>query len=283
MNHRAELFVALQRLLPKHALSRLIAKAAESQRPWLKNALIERAIASFDINIDEAESSDLDDYKNFNSFFTRALKEGVRPIDGDAKAIVSPADGAVSQAGPINHQRIIQAKGSDYSASRLLGNSQQAKSYENGSFATIYLSPRDYHRVHIPTAGKLLSTRYIPGDLFSVNDQTAQALPNLFARNERLVCEFESEIGNFVVVFVGAMLVAGIETVWGGYETPGPGAIRETDYSDRDLNYTKGDEIGRFKFGSTVVMLFQEDKISWQDSLMPQTDIQMGEKIAAVK
>tara|TARA_B110000879_G_scaffold212091_1_gene306912 strand:+ start:13985 stop:14836 length:852 start_codon:yes stop_codon:yes gene_type:complete len=283
MNHRAELFVALQRLLPKHALSRLIAKAAESQRPWLKNALIERAIASFDINIDEAESSDLDDYKNFNSFFTRALKEGVRPIDGDAKAIVSPADGAVSQAGPINHQRIIQAKGSDYSASRLLGNSQQAKSYENGSFATIYLSPRDYHRVHIPAAGKLLSTRYIPGDLFSVNDQTAQALPNLFARNERLVCEFESEIGNFVVVFVGAMLVAGIETVWGGYETPGPGAIRETDYSDRDLNYTKGDEIGRFKFGSTVVMLFQEDKISWQDSLMPQTDIQMGEKIAAVK
>lgn len=283
MNHRAELFVALQRLLPKHALSRLIAKAAESQRPWLKNALIERAIASFDINIDEAESSDLDDYKNFNSFFTRALKEGVRPIDGDAKAIVSPADGAVSQAGPINHQRIIQAKGSDYSASRLLGNSQQAKSYENGSFATIYLSPRDYHRVHIPAAGKLLSTRYIPGDLFSVNDQTAQALPNLFARNERLVCEFESEIGNFVVVFVGAMLVAGIETVWGGYETPGPGAIRETDYSDRDLNYIKGDEIGRFKFGSTVVMLFQEDKISWQDSLMPQTDIQMGEKIAAVK
>ena len=283
MNHRAELFVALQRLLPKHALSRLIAKAAESQRPWLKNALIERAIASFDINIDEAESSDLDDYKNFNNFFTRALKEGVRPIDGDAKAIVSPADGAVSQAGPINHQRIIQAKGSDYSASRLLGNSQQAKSYENGSFATIYLSPRDYHRVHIPAAGKLLSTRYIPGDLFSVNDQTAQALPNLFARNERLVCEFESEIGNFVVVFVGAMLVAGIETVWGGYETPGPGAIRETDYSDRDLNYTKGDEIGRFKFGSTVVMLFQEDKISWQDSLMPQTDIQMGEKIAAVK
>jgi phosphatidylserine decarboxylase len=283
MNHRAELFVALQRLLPKHALSRLIAKAAESQRPWLKNALIERAIASFNINIDEAESSDLNDYKNFNSFFTRALKEGARPIDGDAKAIVSPADGAVSQAGPINHQRIIQAKGSDYSASRLLGNSQQAKSYENGSFATIYLSPRDYHRVHIPAAGKLLNTRYIPGDLFSVNDQTAQALPNLFTRNERLVCEFESEIGNFVVVFVGAMLVAGIETVWGGYETPGPGAIRETDYSDRDLNYKKADEIGRFKFGSTVVMLFQEDKISWQDSLMPQTDIQMGEKIAVLK
>lgn len=280
MNHRAELFVALQRLLPKHALSRLIAKAAESQTVWLKNALIERAIASFDINIDEAESDDINDYKNFNSFFTRALKDGVRPIDNDDQAVVSPADGAVSQAGPINHHKIIQAKGSDYSVSRLLGDSQQAKSYENGSFATIYLSPRDYHRVHIPAAGKLISTRYIPGDLFSVNDQTAQALPNLFARNERLVCEFESENGNFVVVFVGAMLVAGIETVWGGFETPGRGAIRETDFSDRDLSYKKGDEIGRFKFGSTVILLFPEDRIRWQDSLMPQADVQMGEKIA---
>jgi phosphatidylserine decarboxylase len=283
MNHRAELFVALQRLLPKHALSRLIAKAAESKIVWLKNALIERAITSFDINIDEAESSDINDYENFNSFFTRALKEGVRPIDSDNQAVVSPADGAVSQAGPINQQKIIQAKGSDYSASRLLGDSQQAKSYENGSFATIYLSPRDYHRVHMPADGKLLSTRYIPGELFSVNDQTAQALPNLFARNERLVCEFESDNGNFAVVFVGAMLVAGIETVWGGFETPGRGAIREADLSDRDLSYKKGDEIGRFKFGSTVILLFQEDKIHWQDSLMPQADIQMGEKIAAFK
>jgi phosphatidylserine decarboxylase len=283
MNHRAELFVALQRLLPKHALSRLIAKAAESKTVWLKNALIERAIASFDINIDEAESSDINDYENFNSFFTRALKEGVRPIDSDDQAVVSPADGAVSQAGPINQHKIIQAKGSDYSASRLLGNSQQAKSYENGSFATIYLSPRDYHRVHMPADGKLLSTRYIPGDLFSVNDQTAQALPNLFARNERLVCEFESDNGNFAVVFVGAMLVAGIETVWGGFETPGRGAIRENDLSDRQLSYKKGDEIGRFKFGSTVILLFQEDKIRWQDSLMPQADIQMGEKIAVLQ
>ena len=226
MNHQAELFVALQRLLPQHALSRLIARAAESKMPWLKNRLIERAIAAFDINIDEAESSDLDDYENFNSFFTRALKDGARPIDQDSNALVSPADGAVSQAGPITQERIIQAKGSDYSAGRLLGNTEEAKLYTDGAFTTIYLSPKDYHRVHMPIAGTLISTRYIPGDLFSVNDKTAQALPGLFARNERLVCQFDSELGQFALVFVGAMLVAGIETVWGGFETPGRGAVR---------------------------------------------------------
>jgi phosphatidylserine decarboxylase len=283
MNHQAELFVALQRLLPKHALSRLIARAAESKIPWLKNWLIERAIAAFNINIHEAASSDLDDYENFNSFFTRALKDGARPIDRHGDALISPADGAVSQAGPITQQRIIQAKGSDYSASRLLGDSEEAKLYNNGAFTTIYLSPKDYHRVHMPIAGTLVSTRYIPGDLFSVNDKTAQALPGLFARNERLVCQFDSELGQFALVFVGAMLVAGIETVWGGFETPGRGAVRNADFSGRDLYYDKGEEIGRFKFGSTVILLFQKDKIDWQDSFVPQAAVQMGEKIASCK
>jgi phosphatidylserine decarboxylase len=280
MNHSAEIFVALQRLLPQHALSRLIAKAAESKKPWLKNILIKKAISAFDINIDEAFSSDLNDYESFNAFFTRALKDGMRPVDPAQTSIISPADGAVSQAGAIDAQRIIQAKGSDYSASRLVGCPEQAARYENGSFTTIYLSPRDYHRVHLPVAGRLLNTRYIPGDLFSVNDKTAQALPGLFARNERLVCEFETHLGNMVVVFVGAMLVAGIETVWGGFETPGRGAVRFTDYSADDLNYEKGAEIGRFKFGSTVILLFQEGKITWSDSLLPGTKVQMGEKIA---
>lgn len=283
MNHQAELFVALQRLLPQHALSRLIARAAESKMPWLKNRLIERAIAAFDINIDEAASSDLDDYENFNSFFTRALKEGARPIDQDSDALISPADGAVSQAGPITQQRIIQAKGSDYSASRLLGDSEEAKRYTDDAFTTIYLSPKDYHRVHMPIAGTLMSTRYIPGDLFSVNDKTAQALPGLFARNERLVCQFDSELGQFALVFVGAMLVAGIETVWGGFETPGRGAVRNADFSGRGLRFDKGEEIGRFKFGSTVILMFQKDKIDWQDSFIPQAAVQMGEKIAKYK
>jgi phosphatidylserine decarboxylase len=283
MAHRADLFVALQRLLPKHMLSRLIAKTAESKTPWLKNVLISRAISAFNINMDEALSDDLNDYENFNAFFTRALKDGVRPITSEPKSIACPADGAISQAGPISKNKILQAKGIDYSTGRLLGNTAEAKLYENGSFATIYLSPRDYHRVHIPLAGKLISTRYIPGELFSVNDQTAQVLPDLFARNERLVCEFESdEVGTFAVIFVGAMLVAGIETVWGGFEAPGPGAVRETDFSDQSLNFAKGDEIGRFKFGSTVIMLFQDQKNRWTDKIEPHATVYMGEQIGTI-
>ena len=283
MNHQAELFVALQRLLPQHALSRLIARAAESKMPWLKNRLIERAIAAFDINIDEAESSDLDDYENFNSFFTRALKDGARPIDQDSRRSGLTRRWRSEPSWANYQERIIQAKGSDYSAGRLLGNTEEAKLYTDGAFTTIYLSPKDYHRVHMPIAGTLISTRYIPGDLFSVNDKTAQALPGLFARNERLVCQFDSELGQFALVFVGAMLVAGIETVWGGFETPGRGAVRNADFSGRDLSFDKGEEIGRFKFGSTVILLFQRDKIDWQDSFVPQAPVQMGEKIASCK
>jgi phosphatidylserine decarboxylase len=283
MAHKAELFVALQRILPKQALSRLVAKAAESNLPWLKNALIGLAIKAFNINMDEALTSNLDDYKNFNAFFTRELKPGVRPLDIEIDSIASPADGAISQAGKINKNKILQAKGIDYTAERLLGNDEDAKRYHEGSFATIYLSPRDYHRVHIPIEGKLKRTRYIPGSLFSVNDMTAQALPELFARNERLVCEFESnDAGTFAVIFVGAILVAGIETVWSGFETPGPGAVRDTDFSGQSLNFMKGDEIGRFKFGSTVILLFQNQAANWEDGINANAAVQMGQKIGSV-
>jgi phosphatidylserine decarboxylase len=158
----------------------------------------------------------------------------------------------------------------------------QAKNYEDGVFATVYLSPKDYHRVHIPADGKLISSRYIPGELFSVNQQTAATVPNLFARNERLVCEFESEkLGRFCVILVGAMLVAGIETVWGGMEKPGPGAVRETDYSEQNLSFTKGDEIGRFKFGSTVILLFPKNTVSLEDNIQPLNPVIMGGKIGS--
>ena len=280
MSHRADIFIAAQRILPKHALSRMIGRVAESQRPWLKNILIKRAIAAFNINMQEAKSDNLDDYDSFNAFFTRALKDEARPIHADSKSVVCPADGVVSQAGNISKNKILQAKGIDYSVGRILGNSVEANHYHDGSCATIYLSPKDYHRVHMPISGKLLRTRYIPGELFSVNDQTAQNLNGLFARNERLICEFESDLaGQFSVIFVGAMLVAGIETVWGGFEQPGPSAVREHDLSDQSLSYVKGDEIGRFKFGSTIVLLFGKDTVRGLDALLPQSPVSMGQSI----
>ena len=283
MNHRAELFVALQRILPKHALSRLVARLAESQNNWLKNLLINRAIKTFDINMDEALSDDLSSYTSFNAFFTRQLKPEVRPLDKGVDTITSPADGVISQAGKIIKNKILQAKNVDYSLARLVGDTSQAKQYENGLFSTIYLSPKDYHRVHIPADGQLVSTRYIPGELFSVNQQTAEMVPNLFARNERLVCEFKSEqLGHFSVIFVGAMLVAGIETVWSGMEKPGPGAVRETDYSDQSISFSKGDEIGRFKFGSTVILLFPENSVTLSKNIKPTNPVNVAEKFALI-
>ena len=283
MDHRAELFVALQRLLPKHALSRLIAKLAESKIIWLKNLLINRAIKTFDINMDEAISDDLASYNSFNAFFTRQLKPEARPLDKGVKVITSPADGVISQAGKIVKNKVLQAKNVDYSLARLVGDSNQAKHYENGIFSTIYLSPKDYHRVHIPADGQLLNSRYIPGELFSVNQQTAEMVPNLFARNERLVCEFKSaQLGHFSVIFVGAMLVAGIETVWGGMEKPGPGAVRETDHSDQEIYFSKGDEIGRFKFGSTVILLFPENSVTLNKNIAATNPVNVAEKFALV-
>jgi len=284
MDHRAELFIALQRILPKHFLSRVIAKLAESNNRMLKNFLIKQAIKTFGINMDEAISDELDSYQCFNDFFTRALKAEARPLDMGEKVVTSPADGVISQAGKIRKNKVLQAKNVDYSLARLVGNSDQAKKYENGTFATIYLSPKDYHRVHIPAQGQLLTTRYIPGELFSVNQQTAEMVPNLFARNERLVCEFKSQqLGHFSVIFVGAMLVAGIETVWGGMEQPGPGAVRENDYSEQNIHFSKGDEIGRFKFGSTVILLFPQNSITLNKNIKATKPINMAQKFALIK
>jgi phosphatidylserine decarboxylase len=284
MDHRAELFIAMQRILPKHFLSRVIAKLAESNNRMLKNFLIKQAIKTFGINMDEAISDELDSYQCFNDFFTRALKAEARPLDMGEKVVTSPADGVISQAGKIRKNKVLQAKNVDYSLARLVGNSDQAKKYENGTFATIYLSPKDYHRVHIPAQGQLLTTRYIPGELFSVNQQTAEMVPNLFARNERLVCEFKSQqLGHFSVIFVGAMLVAGIETVWGGMEQPGPGAVRENDYSEQNIHFSKGDEIGRFKFGSTVILLFPQNSITLNKNIKATKPINMAQKFALIK
>jgi len=249
-------FAVLQSLLPQHHLSRAAGWLGHLQSPsWLKNALVKAFMSSYGVSLKDAEIERPEDYPHFNAFFTRALKSDARPLA--TSRWVMPADGELSQRGPITDGAMIQAKGRNYTASALLGgDSLAAQDFDNGSFATIYLSPKDYHRIHMPTTGTLRRTRYVPGDLFAVNKSTAQTVDRLFARNERLVCYFDTVDGPLVLVLVGAIIVAGIETVWGGVEAPAPATIRETHWSADDApTFAAGDEVGRFFLGSTVILL----------------------------
>jgi phosphatidylserine decarboxylase len=258
------LYLALQALLPQHLISRAIGWLALLEKPlWFKNMLIQAFVAAYGIDLSEAEGQRAEDYPHFNAFFTRALVAGARPM-ADSEWL-QVADGVVSELGQIDGDLLLQAKGRYYTAQALLaGSADEAAAYHNGSFMTVYLSPRDYHRVHMPTAGRLIKTRYVPGDLFAVNLKTAAGVEQLYARNERLVCFFESEQGPLVMVLVGAIIVAGIETVWGGVEVPDPDAIREVNFSpDEAPSFAAGEEIGRFFLGSTVVLLTPET-LSWQ-------------------
>lgn len=265
-----------QYLLPQHALSRLVGKLAASKTPWLKDAFIRRFAARYQVDMSEAAQPDLGQYACFNDFFTRPLKAGARSIDAQADSIVCPADGAVSQLGPISGDQVFQAKGHSYSLTDLLASAADAKAFENGHFATIYLSPRDYHRVHMPFAGTLTKSVYVPGDLFSVNTRTAENVPNLFARNERLVAHFDTELGPMVVILVGAMIVASIETVWGGLEPIGRD-IRIT--KPESVTLDKGAEMGRFLLGSTAIVLFGKDVVQWESSLTAGSSVSMGSLI----
>jgi phosphatidylserine decarboxylase len=283
-NSKGEWFVALQRVLPQHFLSRVGAWLAESEILWLKNWLIRRFINTYGINLQEAASENLGDYKNFNQFFTRALKPEARPINDDKISIVCPADGAVSQIGTITDGEIFQAKGQSFAVDTLLGADQQESApFINGSFTTIYLSPRDYHRVHMPIDGELMYCRYIPGQLFSVNNVTAQRVNGLFARNERLVCMFDTPAGRCAMILVGAMMVAGIETVWHGHFDAH--RYRQIDYSNagNSIALEKGEEMGRFKFGSTVILLFEDGAINWGDIYKPGSITRMGEALATLR
>ncbi len=262
-----------QYLLPQHALSRLVGKLAASKTPWLKDAFIRRFAARYQVDMSEAAQPDLSQYACFNDFFTRPLKAGARTINAQADSIVCPADGAVSQLGPITGDQVFQAKGHSYSLSDLLASEADAKAFENGHFATIYLSPRDYHRVHMPFAGTLTKSVYVPGDLFSVNTRTAENVPNLFARNERLVAHFDTALGPMVVILVGAMIVASIETVWGGLEPIG-NQVRVSKPDNVQL--AKGDEMGRFLLGSTAIVLFGKDVVTWQKNLAAGSAVRMG-------
>lgn len=267
----------LQYVLPHRFLSRLVYWATRwTFRPW-KDFLIAQIVRRFDIDLSETETSNFDAFEHFNAFFTRALKSGARIADPDPTAVLCPADGRISQAGPIRGGRIFQAKGQDYSAAELLGDELAAAPYRNGIFATVYLSPRDYHRVHMPLAGTLIETVHIPGRLFSVAPTPVAEIPRLFARNERLVCHFEGPNGPFAVVLVGALLVSSISTAWNGLTIP-PYAhrIERTDYRNRTIFLDRFAELGRFNMGSTVIVLLPSGGATLSDELEPGTTVRVG-------
>jgi phosphatidylserine decarboxylase len=276
------LFACLQYIVPQHALSRLAGRLASCRTKVIKKAFISWFIKRYRVDMSQAINPDPDSYACFNDFFTRALKPEARPIDDAAGSIVCPADGGISQLGDISEGRIFQAKGQMYSTRELLGGDEAlAAEFSNGHFATVYLSPRDYHRVHMPYTGRLRHMTVIPGDLFSVNGATAREVPRLFARNERAVCVFDTDIGPMAVVLVGAMIVAGIETVWAGEVAPFKRRICTTHYAPSEpITLAKGAEMGRFKLGSTAIVLFGKDAVRWRDDYAPDSATQMGKAMA---
>jgi len=269
----SQVFTAFQRLLPQHRLSRLTGRLAESEAPWIRRSLIHAFARAYGVTLEEAEYENLDDYRSFNDFFTRALKPGARPLDEDPLAILCPADGTISQVGPIDDGKLLQAKGHRYSLRSLIG--ENVDEFTGGTFATVYLAPHNYHRVHLPTAGTLVRTTAIPGELFSVNAMTESAIDNLFARNERLVCRFETDHGVMLVVLVGALVVASIETVW-----PGPASPYRSLVQTAHLEALgRGDEIGRFLLGSTVIVCFEPGRAAFSDEIRAGTTVRVGESL----
>ena len=267
-----------QYLLPKQALTVLAGKLASAQAGAMTTSVIRWFIGRYGVNMAEAANPDPASYQSFNEFFTRPLKAGARPFaDAD---FLCPVDGAISQFGAIERDQIFQAKGHSYSTAALLGGDRElAAQFENGSFATLYLSPRDYHRIHMPCAGKLTRMIHVPGELFSVNPTTARGVPGLFARNERVVCVFDSAFGPFALVLVGATIVGSMATVWHGVvNPPRPGVVREWRYDgETSINLEKGQEMGRFLLGSTVVMTFPKNTLQFNPTWAPAGAIRMGE------
>ncbi len=278
-------YVDLQYLIPHHLLSALMYKATRARwKPW-KDLLIQRIIDLYKVDMGLAQESDPLAYDNFNAFFTRALKPDARPLDPGADTVICPADGALSQAGEIRDGRIFQAKRRDYSLLELLGgDADWSRHFDGGGFATIYLSPRDYHRVHMPLDGKLRRMLHVPGRLFSVNPTTTRLVPRLFARNERVVSLFDSPAGPMAVILVGAIFVAGIDTVWAGTVTPEGRRVRAWDYgrTQESVELTRGAEMGRFNMGSTVILLFGPGQVHWTGDLKPGAMLKMGQRIGSL-
>ena len=276
--------VNLQYVLPKHLLSRVVGSLAAAQAGSLTTGLIKVFIKQFNVDMQEAAEPNPEHYKTFNDFFTRELKEGARPIDARDEVLVHAVDGAVSQVGPIRDDSIFQAKGHDYSLTALLGGKPElAEPFKNGKFATIYLSPRDYHRIHMPLDGVLTDMVYVPGDLFSVNPLTAENVPGLFARNERVVAIFDTDVGKMAIVLVGATIVASIATVWAGTVTPpaGPNVVhwQYDPKADDAITLRKGEEMGLFKLGSTIVACFEPDSVNLEP-MQPSDVTRLGTPFA---
>lgn len=279
-----DLFVYSQYLAPQHLISRGAGKIAECEHPRFKNALIDWFIKKYGVNMAEAERQNPEDFKHFNDFFTRALKADARTIDPADEVIVSPVDGVISQLGAIKQGQIFQAKGQSFSLVELLGgDADRAQPFMGGDFATIYLSPKDYHRIHMPITGTLKEMVYIPGKLFSVNPVTAENVPRLFARNERVAAIFDTELGPMAMVLVGAMIVASIETVWSGLVAPLKREVKTLRYADKQtITLEKGAEMGRFKLGSTVVLAFPENKSAFVESLQAGSAVRMGDAFGKI-
>jgi phosphatidylserine decarboxylase len=281
MTFKEALTTLPQYILPHHFLSTVMSKFTHSKIKVWKNLMISQIIKIYGVNMSEAKEQDINNFASFNHFFTRELKAGVRPITSVANAIACPADGAVSQAGLIKQGEIFQAKGKSFSAVDLLGgNAETAKPFENGSFTTIYLSPKDYHRLHMPIKGTLTEMIHIPGRLFSVNGATANSVPGLFARNERVACLFDTELGPMALILVGAIFVSSVETTWHGVVTP-PSieSVRSWQYQENAPVIEKGEEMGRFNMGSTIIVLFGEDKVNWEPEFAAGKKVQLGEMI----
>ena len=275
------LLTTLTYALPHRALSSAARRLAYSTHPAIKQWLIDTVTRKFGVDLDEAAQPDPTAYPSFNAFFTRALKPGARTPDPDPRALLMPADGHVSQCGAIVDGRIFQAKGQGFTAAELLGSEADATPFADGLFATIYLSPRDYHRVHMPWTGTLRETVHVPGRLFSVGTDAVANVPRLFARNERLVCHFDTDFGPMVQVMVGALLVSGVETVWSGEEIPAyADAITRKDYRGRGIVLERFAEMARFNYGSTVIVLLPKGAATLAASLVAEAPVRLGQRLA---
>lgn len=281
MNLKEALTTLPQYLLPHHGLSSLMSHLTHCENKAWKNLFIQQIIRHYGVNMEEAAERDVDAYKSFNHFFTRELKPGVRPLTDAKNAIACPADGAVSQAGRITGGDIFQAKGKSFTATGLLGGSpERARPFEDGIFATIYLSPKDYHRLHMPLTGTLREMVHVPGRLFSVNAATTNSVPGLFARNERVAAIFDTEAGPMALVLVGAIFVSSVETVWHGVVTPPTvQSVRTWQYGADAPTLQIGEEMGRFNMGSTIIVLFGKDQAQWREDFKADKAVQLGELI----